>query len=173
MKNTLIKIILTSCIFILSSCDTAQSSKTKQHPIEISKGTIIINGKTFISPNIKEVSQTLGKADRVFNKINTIHVWDKLGILGYVKPGENTVSSFTIELINQDFEFSPNDSYSNDINVNSFKINQKSTESDLKKAGLNQDPTMDFIFSEESSNYSVIADYDNGVTELSISWNKH
>jgi len=177
-KKTMKKAITFTLLIILTlsitSCDNQNKSpKIEQRHLSISNGTFVVDGEQLLLPTLEKVFKILGKPNRVYKKINTIYVWDQLGILGYTKPGDNTIFSITIELVNRDFEFSPKNSYLKDVIINSHSITHKSNRSDLKKSQLIQDKMMTFLYSQETEKYTIIADFDNGVQDISIDWNKN
>jgi hypothetical protein len=86
--------------------------------IHVSETMVEINGVSLSSgPTLEDLEQILGKADRVLNLANNLHVYDRLGVVLYVPKGTNSVIDVSAFFAREDFAFMPQNLFSGEYLV--------------------------------------------------------
>lgn len=100
-------------IIVLVLCaQVALSSPVDYITIEVRAGGVYIQGKPVTkNTTLSDYEAILGKPDRTTRLKNTIYTYDKLGLLLYQKPGQNSILSISLDLIKSNHKFSPNRSF--------------------------------------------------------------
>lgn len=85
--------------------------------IELNPDGAIINGRAVAFPlTVAEMTAILGPPSRTVAIVNTIRVWDAVGIYTYSKPGSQEVDSIAIAINRQhEYDFSPKKVYGGPI----------------------------------------------------------
>lgn len=103
--------------------------------IAIDGETISINGKSLKLPcDRAEVEAILGKPDREEKLLNTILVWDKRGIVVFVKPDVGKVRQLTVALDKGDFKYWPAHRFPGKLTLDGAEVTAKTDVEELDKA---------------------------------------
>lgn len=103
--------------------------------VELSADGPSINGKVVAFPlTIAEITKLLGPPSRTVPKVNTIRVWDALGIYIYSKPGSPDVDSIAIAINKQRaYDFSPKCTCTGPIFLASVEVSDIDTPRSLNR----------------------------------------
>lgn len=137
-------------------------------PVSLSPDGASINGKSVAFPlTVADITAVLGPPSRVVAKINTIHVWDAVGIYTYSKPGRQEVDSIVLSINKQhEYEFSPKNVFSGPIYLASIEVRDIDTPRSLNRrlkgvAFTSLDPWSP-VWDIHFPTYSVGMSVDNG-----------
>jgi hypothetical protein len=139
--KTSTKCLFTSIlIFALSyfSLTKAQISDGKIN-LSIKKGTAKIENKKFKSHSsfsMSDVESVLGKANRVKDGYNSLHTYDKLGVVFFENKSTSVINEVQIFIVpDKSLEFCPKNTFSGSFNIENLNIN-KNTSLDAVKHKL-------------------------------------
>lgn len=105
-------IVITSVALILSGVVAVYyrlANYRHSHPkIVLRNGMITVNGRELSLPTTLPACKTIfGEPTRSLAKLNTIHVWDDVGIYCYANPTDQKVNEFVLAFQHEDFDFGP------------------------------------------------------------------
>jgi hypothetical protein len=125
------------------------AAKSGRPAVVVSKDSLEIRGKPVAFPCSRaELSAALGEPSRVLSKINTILVWDELGIVGYVKPPGDEVEEILVAFRPRDFEFWPQKLFAGDVLIEGVTFNGEMTRADLSGLGFKQSTSLRMYWSK-------------------------
>jgi hypothetical protein len=104
-----LRIVLTALFLFAAGAVPASAEPPAFVAVEVRGGAVFIQGQPVTrKTTLAQCEAILGKPDRAWkNQHSTIHTYDKLGVLVYQLPNEETVNSITLPLKIGEFRFSP------------------------------------------------------------------
>jgi hypothetical protein len=110
--------------------------------LKIAGGELSINGQIMKVPmNKDDYYKALGKPDRVTEKSNTIHTWDKIGVWAFEKPKTGVISCLSLLLFDNPkrrLDFTPKSTFSGILTFDGVKIEANTPPKSLEQLGLQQ-----------------------------------
>jgi hypothetical protein len=86
--------------------------------LHVTDTMVELNGVSLSStPTIDDLEAILGKADRVLNLANNLHIYDRLGVVLYVPPDSEHVIDISVFFAREDFAFMPKELFSGEYTV--------------------------------------------------------
>lgn len=118
------------CTQVFFSLTKAQVSDGKIN-LSIKRGTAKIENKKFKSHSsfsMSDAESVLGKASRVKDGYNSLHTYDKLGIVFFENKSTNTVNEVQIFIIpDKSLEFCPKNTFSGSLNIEKLNLNKNTS----------------------------------------------
>ena len=134
------KIIILVLVISFVMCSTEEQQLLVE--LNIGSGDLSINGQTMKVPMTKdEYYRVLGKPDRVIDKSNVIHTWDKIGVWAYEKPKTGMISCLSLLLYDNPkrrLDFTPKSLFSGVLTFDGTRIGADTTPQSLGQLGLQQ-----------------------------------
>ncbi|MFM7710659.1 MAG: hypothetical protein ACKO5C_07050 [Ferruginibacter sp.] len=96
-------------------------------------GLRINNLKVTKNTTPEALSKALNESPERYDLANTIYSFKSKGVLAYYKPGTERLTQITIELIQQEFDFSCNQVYSGDCLILGRRVNSETTLEEMRK----------------------------------------
>lgn len=95
----LVFFLLFSATFF-AACQRNNAKSADKHAVELSAGRMVVNEKvlTGSSWQLKDLQGLFGKADRIFQGVNTVHIYEDQGLLLFEVPEKGIVSEIQIFL---------------------------------------------------------------------------
>jgi hypothetical protein len=133
MKNRVAQWLIGACAgpFVFALAGHAASG-SRTNVVEVRQGAVLIGGnRVSTATTLTEYHRILGKPDRTTRLKNNIYTYDKLGILLYQRPGEETISAISLDFVKWNYDFSPKNSFQG-----AFVVDGRVLRSDFPQSAL-------------------------------------
>lgn len=98
--------LFTYCLFLsaviigFATCQRGNAKDNDKYTVTLNAGKIVVGGKVLSGSawSLKDLEAVFGKADRTFQGVNTVYVYDKKGLLLYETPEKGIVSEIQVFL---------------------------------------------------------------------------
>lgn len=129
--------------------------------IAFSREGVRIDDKLVPLPcSLDQLSTALGKPSRRLLLANTILVWDRSGIMAYVKPGANNAQSISIAFWPTEYKYWPRTCFCDNVEIGTSFLNRKSKGSNLRAIGFVQNPMVPFYWERQFGSLLLTAETD-------------
>ncbi|MEO0415422.1 MAG: hypothetical protein AAF226_10780 [Verrucomicrobiota bacterium] len=116
---------------------TSSSSEDSGIKIAIGQDSMAINGTPSTLPLQKEaLISAFGEPDEVHPLVNTIRVWNDLGIYAYSRPSNSAVHDLSLAFGKENFKFHPKQAFKGRLSVGSTVLRRGQSVKELEAAGF-------------------------------------